>query len=178
MSRSRYKFHEEHYPYFVTSTILEELPLLSKPQIAQIVLDQFIFMQQNKAVTLYAYILMENHFHAVVQGKDLANSLRLTKSYTARRILKYLNANGHSHWLNKLKWNKRSYKIGRTYQVWQEGLHPKQLTSVEMVNQKIEYIHFNPIKSGYVDEPVHWRYSSARNYLGMEGLIPVTLFGE
>ncbi|MEX0609324.1 MAG: hypothetical protein WD016_11560 [Balneolaceae bacterium] len=76
-----------------------------------------------------------------------------------------------------MKWNKRSHKVGRTYQVWQEGLHPKQLTSAEMVNQKMEYIHFNPVKSGYVDEPVHWRYSSARNYLGEEGMIPVTLFG-
>lgn len=48
MGRSRYKFYEEHYPYFITSTILEELPLLSNPQIAQIVLDQFVFMQQEK----------------------------------------------------------------------------------------------------------------------------------
>lgn len=113
----------------------------------------------------------------MVQGEDLANSLRLTKSYTARKILDFLKSNGHTHWLDKLKWNKRSHKVGRTYQVWQEGLHPKQLTSAEMVNQKMEYIHFNPVKSGYVDEPVHWRYSSARNYLGEEGMIPVTLFG-
>ncbi|MEX0609323.1 MAG: hypothetical protein WD016_11565 [Balneolaceae bacterium] len=77
MSRSRYKFHEEHYPYFVTSTILEELPLLSKPQIAEIVLDQFIFMQQNKAVTLYAYILREIIFMLWCKEKILQTALGL-----------------------------------------------------------------------------------------------------
>ena len=50
------------------------------------------------------------------------------------------------------------------------------LTSPEMMIQKIEYIHQNPAKRGYVDEPEHWRYSSARNYLDMVGLIPVTLY--
>lgn len=43
-----------------------------------------------------------------------------------------------------------------------------------MMRQKIEYIHNNPVKRGYVDKPTDWRYSSARNYAGMEGLIPVT----
>ena len=177
MGRSRYKFHESYYPYFITSTILEELPILCKPPIAQILLDQFVFMQQNKNVILYSYVIMPNHFHAIVQADDLANSLRLTKSYAARRILTYLKDNGHSRWLNKLKDNKRNHKVGRTYQVWEEGLHPKQLSSLELVNQKMEYIHFNPVKAGFVDEPSDWMYSSARDYLGEEGLIPITLFG-
>ena len=43
----------------------------------------------------------------------------------------------------------------------------------EMMLQKLEYAHFNPVKHGYVDEPVHWRYSSARNYAGREGMIEV-----
>jgi hypothetical protein len=62
MGRSRYKFYEEHYPYFITSTLLEELPLFSKPQITQILLDQLVFLQQQRGVTLYAYVIMENHF--------------------------------------------------------------------------------------------------------------------
>jgi hypothetical protein len=33
-----------------------------------------------------------------------------------------------------------------------------------MVKQKLDYIHQNPVKRGYVDDPLHWRYFSARNY--------------
>jgi REP element-mobilizing transposase RayT len=175
MGRSRYKFYEEHYPYLITSTLLEELPLFSKPQITQILLDQLVFLQQQRAVTLYAYVIMENHFHAVVQGQELSKKLRLAKSFTARQMLEVLLRNGHSLWLQKLKWNKRSHKMYRTYQVWEEGLHPKQLTSMDMVCQKIEYIHFNPVNAGFVDAPEDWRYSSARNYMKLEALIPVTL---
>jgi putative transposase len=42
-----------------------------------------------------------------------------------------------------------------------------------MMQQKIEYIHQNPVKRGYVDQAEHWRYSSARDYLGGRGLLPV-----
>ena len=41
------------------------------------------------------------------------------------------------------------------------------------MRQKLEYMHNNPVKRGYVDEAVHWRYSSARNYAGLRGLIDV-----
>ncbi len=39
--------------------------------------------------------------------------------------------------------------------------------------EKIEYIHSNPVKRGYVDECEHWRYSSARDYKGLSGLIEI-----
>ncbi len=45
-----------------------------------------------------------------------------------------------------------------------------------MMREKIEYIHNNPIKRGYVDENWHWRYSSVRDYMGLEGLIDIERF--
>lgn len=47
-----------------------------------------------------------------------------------------------------------------------------------MATQKVEYIHYNPVKAGFVDSPRDWRYLSARNYAEQEGLIPVQRFGE
>jgi hypothetical protein len=43
----------------------------------------------------------------------------------------------------------------------------------KMMRQKIDYIHNNPVKRGYVDDAVHWRYSSARSYAGDDGLLEV-----
>ena len=45
-----------------------------------------------------------------------------------------------------------------------------------MMIQKINYIHYNPVKRGYVDEAKHWRYSSARDYEGIQGLVLVERF--
>ena len=54
-----------------------------------------------------------------------------------------------------------------------ERINERRLKSDEMMLQKLEYTHYNSVRRGYVDEPVHWRYSSARNYAGMPGLIDV-----
>ena len=59
------------------------------------------------------------------------------------------------------------------YQAWQEGSHPEQIQDLDMMRQKIEYIHNNPVERGHVDEPVHWRCSSGRGYFGRPGLIEV-----
>jgi len=39
--------------------------------------------------------------------------------------------------------------------------------------EKINYIHQNPVKRGYIEETEHWRYSSAKDYMGIEGLLRV-----
>lgn len=68
---------------------------------------------------------------------------------------------------------KRPHKIESDYQIWEEGSHPQLIETEAVMRQKLDYIHQNPVKRGYVDLPEHWRYSSARNYAGMAGLIEV-----
>jgi putative transposase len=47
----------------------------------------------------------------------------------------------------------------------------------KMLNQKLDYIHYNPVRCGYVEDPAHWRYSSYSNYYGQEGLLPIEILG-
>jgi len=70
------------------------------------------------------------------------------------------------------------YKTDRTFQVWDEGTQPKQILTDDMMWQKINYIHDNPVRRGYVDHPEDWRYSSARDYIGTKGIIPVSIFSS
>ena len=66
------------------------------------------------------------------------------------------------------------HKTDRPFQLWQEGSQPKMIKTEAMLRQKLEYIHDNPVKRGYVSDPTHWRYSSARNYAQIESLVAVT----
>ena len=61
--------------------------------------------------------------------------------------------------LRQLRALKLRHKTRSEYQEWQEGSHPKQIANDEMMRQKLEYMHNNPVKRGYVDEAVQWRYS-------------------
>ncbi len=176
MGRSRYKIYEEHYPYFITCTAKSGLPLFSIPVVAAIILDNLVYLQQQRGITLYGYVIMENHFHAVVLGEDLSKKLRLTKSFMARQIVDSLYESNKNKHLNELRLRKLTHKVRSDYQVWEEGFHPKQISSDEIMSQKLDYIHFNPVARGFVDAPRDWRYSSARNYSGEVGLIPVTMY--
>ena len=76
--------------------------------------------------------------------------------------------------LDQLAFYKKAHKRDSDYQFWQEGVHPESIQDDEMMRQKIAHIHNNPVSRGYVDEPEHWRYSSARNYAGIDGLLGVS----
>jgi len=99
--------------------------------------------------------------------------MRKFKSFTAKEILKYLQNQNVKTILDQLAFYKKAHKKTAQYQLWQEGIQPKLIQDEKMMLQKIEYIHYNPVKRGYVDEAKHWRYSSARDYHDIKGLIDV-----
>ena len=67
---------------------------------------------------------------------------------------------------------KKDYKYNSEYQVWQESFHPKEILTDEIFQQKIDYIHMNPVKKGLVNEPGDWEYSSAGFFSnGVEGVL-------
>ena len=173
MTRSRYKIFENEYPYFLTCTVVGWLPVFTRPEVAQIVFNSWKFLQDHERLTIYGYVILENHLHWIASAERLAKEIGDFKSYTARRIIGHLMERKVWMLLDHLKWHKDRHKIDREYQLWQEGSHPEQIQNKEMMIQKMEYVHRNPVERGYVDDPTHWRYSSARNYAGMPGLVQV-----
>ena len=135
-------------------------------------LDSLRFLQ-NEGFKLYAYVIPENHLHMVVQSQQLDRDMARFKQFTAKSLLGYLQTHRVATVLDQLAFYKKAHKQDREYQFWQEGYHPEWIQHEAMMKQKIDYIHHNPVKRGYVDKPEHWRYSSARNYAGEEGLIEV-----
>ncbi len=117
---------------------------------------------------------MKDHVHLIVSALDLTKEISNFKSFTARVIIDMLKKNHSNSLLLQLSENRTRHDADREYQVWQEGSHPEEITTEEMMRQKIEYIHYNPVKRGYVDEPTQWEFSSASNYEGDEGLLNVT----
>jgi REP element-mobilizing transposase RayT len=173
MTHSRYRFFETDRPYFMTCTIVGWLPVFTRPEAVNLIYDSWRFLKEDSQFNLFAYVILENHLHLVASSPDLPSDMQRFKSYTARTVIDLLDQRGAQVLLRQLKAHKLRHKKSSEYQVWQEGSHPQQIQGPEMMLQKIEYIHNNPVERGYVDEPLHWRYSSARNYFGKPGLIEV-----
>lgn len=173
MPRSNYRFFENEFPYFMTGTIVAWLPVFSRPELVEIVFDSWRFLQRERNIEILAYVIMENHLHWIAAGENLAEQVGRFKSYTARRIIDEMEKRGMTTLLQELKFFKLRHKTDQKHQLWQEGSHPQQIQHLEMLLQKVEYTHNNPVRRGFVDDPVHWRYSSARNYAGKPGLLTV-----
>jgi REP element-mobilizing transposase RayT len=174
MPRSRYRIFDNGYPHFLTSTIVAWLPVFAHPPLVEIVLGSWRFLQRERGIRIFGYVILENHLHWIASGEDLPQQVARFKSFTARSIIDELARRGFETLLQELHYFKLREKIDQQYQLWRTGDHPQQIQSDEMMLQKLEYIHNNPVRRGYVAEPTHWRYSSASNYAGRPGLIDVT----
>jgi REP element-mobilizing transposase RayT len=139
----------------------------------QIVFDSWEFLKKERGFRLYGYVILENHLHLIASAPELSNAMKSFKMYTARQIIDLLERHSAKVLLRQLRALKLPHKTASDYQLWEEGTKPKQIAGDAIMLQKLEYIHQNPVKRGYVDDPVHWRYSSARNYAGRAGLVEV-----
>ena len=176
MGRSRYKIYEPTAPHFMTCTILHWIPIFTRVQTTNIIFESLKYLQETDNLQIYAYVILENHLHIIASSDDIAKSMAKFKSYTAKEILKYLQKENAKMILDQLAFYKKAHKKTPTYQLWQEGIAPKLIQSDKMMLERIQYIHNNPVKRGYIDEAKHWRYSSARDYEGMNGLIGISRF--
>jgi REP element-mobilizing transposase RayT len=173
MSRTRYRIYETEYPYFLTCTIVGWLPVFTRPEAANIVFESWRYLQEHEGFKLFGYVILENHLHLLASAPELASAMKSFKMYTARNIVDLLEQHSADVLLRQLRAHKLRHKTKSEYQVWQEGSKPKQITGEAMMLQKLEYMHNNPVKRGYVADPLHWRYSSAQNYAGQRGLMEV-----
>ncbi|MBC8385248.1 MAG: transposase [Candidatus Cloacimonetes bacterium] len=172
--RSRYKFLESDGIYFVTSTILEWIPIFTSESYFEIIINSLKYCREQKKMRLHAYVILDNHLHLIVSGDKLKDTLKSFKMFTAKGILEQLEIDKKEWLLHQLEFYKLRFKIRSIHQVWQEGLHPEIVNDEELFIQKTEYIHNNPVKRGYVTHPEHWKYSSAGYYILQEkGVIEI-----
>lgn len=164
---------EPDKPHFLTCTVVEWLPVFTRPDAVQILLDSWNHQRRHDGLRLYGYVILENHLHFVAQAPRLDKCVSSFKSFTAARLIELLKIRKAERLLGRMRFAKCTHKRDREYQFWQEGSHAEMVISEAVMREKLDYIHQNPVKRGYVDEPEHWRYSSARNYSGRKGLMEV-----
>jgi len=90
MPRSRYHIVGTQSPHFMTATVNHWLPIFTRPDTVNIVLDSWRYLQREAGFILYGYVILENHLHLIAASADLGRDMRRFKSYTARAIINWL----------------------------------------------------------------------------------------
>jgi REP element-mobilizing transposase RayT len=115
---------------------------------------------------------------AMPEKKSISDLLRDFKKYTSTRIRQQLEKNGKSETIERLRTNARGKK-NQVFKLWMERFDELVIENDKTLQIKIDYIHNNPVKAGFVDQSEHWEFSSARNYiLGDHRLISVSVDWE
>lgn len=176
-----FKIKNQNALYFLTMTIVNWIDLFTRDQNRRIVIDALDYCRKVKGLKLWAYVIMTNHVHLIAstEEKSLSGIIRDFKRHTVKQLLKSINQKTES----RRSWMIKAFLISEEkkpltdicYQIWFHDNHPIELESRKFIMQKLGYIHENPVKAGFVDDPGAWIYSSQRNYMGLPAVLEVDL---
>ena len=142
--------------YYLTLTVQRWYYLFDRYNRWQIMADSILYCQDNKGLELNGYVFMLNHIHLIVTSPDIAGFLRDFKRFTTAKF----KANLETTEPNVLK---LFIDAQGNYRFWMETNAPKKIETPAFYLQKLNYIHQNPVRKGYVARPEHWLWSSANS---------------
>ena len=175
----RQSYSEHGKIYFFTATINSWKWLLADEWSKNIVIASLENLVQRKLIQVYAYVIMPNHLHLISlslknNGKESPRASFL--KYTAHEFKKNLNKN-NPELLKEYSVN----KLNKEYEFWQRDPLSVHLYTRAVMNQKMEYIHNNPLNEKWklAKAQEEYRYSSAQFYLnGRDEFNFLTHIGE
>ena len=132
-----------------------------------ILIESIQFCQKNKNLKIYCYCILPSHIHFITysENNELSGILRDMKSFTAKALLKSISENpqeSRKEWmLHQFEFYGKNSSQEQKMQFWKHDNHPFFLYSNKMIQQKVDYIHFNPVEAGFASQPPEWRMSSA-----------------
>jgi REP element-mobilizing transposase RayT len=172
-----YQIEDQEAVYYLTFQIVGWVDIFTRKVYRDIAIDSLQYCQQEKGLELIAFVIMSNHIHLLARSStgDLSGTIRDFKNYTSRKFLEIVDnkIESRSDWMKMVFQYHGRYKNKQTNQIWTHENHAEQIYSQKFLEQKIEYIHNNPARAGIVERPEDYLYSSARNYVGLVGVIGI-----
>ncbi len=178
-----FQVSDQHAVYFLTLTIVDWIDIFTRREYKLEVVDSLNFCVERKGLEIFAWCLMSNHLHLLCRSKEaflLSDTIQDFKKFTARKILASLekeSIESRASWILKAFKDKGANQSRITnYKFWIDGLHAVAVESNHFLEQKLHYIHQNPVEAMIVDEPEEYLFSSARDYAGRKGLVKVEIY--
>ena len=182
MSRN-YKFHDPTGIYFVSFATVQWVDVFVREVYFRILAESVEHCRKEKGMELFAYCFMPSHVHFILRSKygDPSGLLRDYKKHTSRMLVRTIDTypkESRKEWLLNLLWSAATSKRNVvSFQFWQHHNKPIELWSPSVIKQKRDYIHNNPVVSGFVTRPEDWKYSSARNLDGDNTILELDEMG-
>jgi len=177
----QYRVRSQDDIHFVTFTIVDWVDIFTRPVYKQLIVDALNYCQQHKGLEIFGFCLMTNHMHllaAATPPAKLPDIIRDFKKHTNKQLIKLIATENESRrdWImHRFEFHAKYNNRIKDFKVWQDGYHGIICAYPEIRQQKLDYIHNNPVRAGIVANPQDYIYSSAANYCGEKGVIDVIL---
>ncbi|MFA5327856.1 MAG: transposase [Prolixibacteraceae bacterium] len=177
MSRN-YKFHNPDGVYFISFAVVEWLDVFTRNEYKNIIIDSLRYCQKEKGMEIFAWCIMTSHIHLIFRSAGEQRPELLIgdfKRFTSKAMVKAIIENPKES--RKEFLIEQFRKVGNSasnvaqYQFWRHDNHPVELWSNKVIDEKIDYIHQNPVEAGLVFRAEDYIYSSAVDYAGEKGLV-------
>lgn len=175
----KYKIRDIDKAYFVTLTVVGWIDVFSRMNHKLLLVNSLKYCQENKGLAIYGWCLMPSHLHMIVRAEGkytLSEILRDFKKFTSKAIVKQIEEEPESRreWMLEyfLKEGKILKRI-KEYKFWQDGNQAKEIYGNSFLEEKLDYIHQNPVEEMIVSKPEDYLFSSAKDYAGLDGLLNV-----
>jgi REP element-mobilizing transposase RayT len=172
MSR-KYKFHNPEGVYFVSFAVQNWVDVFTRNEYKNILVENLNYCIKNKGLEIFAWCVMTNHIHLIIRAKEgykLQDILRDYKKFTSKAIIKEIQENPQE---SRKEWLIQQFKTTEGNRFWRGDNKPIELWSNKVIDEKINYIHQNPVEEGIVFRAEDYLYSSAADYAGEKGLLDV-----
>ena len=155
------------YPQFFTASIKGFYKLLEHDKYKDIIINSLRFLVEDKRIKLYAFVIMPDHLHLNWQMQPLIHPQHVQRDflkYTAQRIKHDLQKN-HPELLSAFESDANDRTCHPdSYRDWKRRALSIELRTDKVYIQKLDYIHWNPVKAGLCKLPEEYKYSSALFY--------------
>ena len=168
MSR-KYKFNDKNGVYFISFATVYWIDVFVRDCYFETMISALNYCRENKGMKIYGYCIMPSHVHLLfqIEEKNPSDVIRDLKTFTSKALLKQIAENPQESRKEWLLWMFRraakKYSYVKQYQFWQHHNQPIEIHSDKFFDEKLDYIHQNPVVGGFVSEPQDWKYSSAKN---------------
>jgi len=173
-----YKFHNPDGVYFISFAVVEWLDVFTRNEYKDIVLDSLRYCQQEKGMEIFAWCIMTSHIHLIFRSSGeqkpellIGDFKRFTSKAIVKAIIENPTESRKDFLLDQFRKAGTSASNVNQYQFWQHDNHPVELWSNKVIDEKIDYVHKNPVEAGLVFRPEDYIYSSAVDYAGEKGLL-------
>ena len=146
---------------YLTAVANNRLPVFRTDALASIACNALSEARTSGGFSIYAYIIMPDHLHAITDSTlKPSKVLQYINGIISRRVIDHLKEGGHNASLRKLQ--RESGSRGHKYSLWEHHTNVMPIFSEDMLMQKVNYIHQNPVAAALVERVEDYQWSSAR----------------